>query len=84
MDELYHGRGWVIWDCRNIGMKVVLVRDQTVKDYPEGIVPLTVNELKRLCQLPNLAIQAYCQAKEMGLEPEIDEVGVKAEIPMKV
>lgn len=61
-------RGWVMWKCSLFnGEKIVIIRDEMVKGYPDGYPVYTDSDLRRVTDLPDATVKLIHEAKKRAL-----------------
>jgi hypothetical protein len=66
-EELLATQGWCLWQCSALGEEIIaLVRDESVKDIPEGYVVYTKAEMEEIgrFKVPQSTIRLVHEAKK--------------------
>lgn len=51
MDKLKYGYGWCIWYLPQLDTRVVIIRDETVGGFPEGLPTFTPDEINEFAEM---------------------------------
>jgi hypothetical protein len=60
-------KGWCLWRLRNLkGQEICLIRDYQIQDYPAGYPVFSLEEMKKLEDVPDKTFRLICHVKDSG------------------